>query len=226
MKKCPQCKTIYTDSTLTYCLSDGTPLVSQSTEAETEQFSNLVVDINTQNKTSQPTQASNRPTEETIVKTAPTAKVKSGVSPIWVFTTFALFVLIITGSIVTWLIISQDSNRKNTDFKTDSNSVNGKNSSSVNLGTNFENSEKNSDEKPKETKEKLYRVSGVKSNDVLYIRPQAGNLKVVAGRIPPDGKGIKIIGGNKKVGKSRWVYINYNGTRGWVNRNFLTDQNK
>lgn len=37
MKQCPQCKTTYTDDTLSFCLADGTPLASKTrpTEAET-----------------------------------------------------------------------------------------------------------------------------------------------------------------------------------------------
>lgn len=37
MKQCPQCKTTYTDDTLSFCLSDGTPLAAmpRPTEAET-----------------------------------------------------------------------------------------------------------------------------------------------------------------------------------------------
>jgi ketosteroid isomerase-like protein len=35
MKECPQCRTIYTDETLFYCLTDGTPLISGDDEQAT-----------------------------------------------------------------------------------------------------------------------------------------------------------------------------------------------
>ena len=66
-----------------------------------------------------------------------------------------------------------------------------------------------------------FTVVGVKSNDVLYVRPKAGNLKKVVGKIPPGASGIRIVGKGKRVGKSIWVPIIYKGKRGWVNRRFL-----
>lgn len=39
MKQCPSCKTTYTDDSLQFCLSDGTPLVSMVNDAPTVQMS-------------------------------------------------------------------------------------------------------------------------------------------------------------------------------------------
>lgn len=45
MKQCPECKTTYTDDTLTYCLADGNALVATETEAETVVRQGVRVDI-------------------------------------------------------------------------------------------------------------------------------------------------------------------------------------
>ncbi len=62
-----------------------------------------------------------------------------------------------------------------------------------------------------------YRVRGIKSNDVLYIRarPSAKSKKV--GSIPPYGKGVEKLGPCKR----NWCKINYRGITGWSSMMYL-----
>ncbi len=238
MKECPKCGTVYTDLTLSYCLSDGTPLVEQINGEKTEKFSNLVVDVNTAETIASETRQSNLPTAETVVQTRG-KPARKGASPFWIVATFGLLGLILFGGLAFW-ILSNRSSGTDSDLtgtnSTDETSLNSAppeqqtNTTSNSFSTNTSSTPKTS-ATPKPTaaaitkptpKKNTYRVSGVRSNDVLYIRPHPGNLKISVGKIPPNATGIRIVGGGKKVGKSRWVPIIYKGKRGWINSRFIS----
>jgi len=67
-----------------------------------------------------------------------------------------------------------------------------------------------------------YKVTKVKSDDVLFVRKGPGVKYERVGSIPPDGLNVKITGPATQVGKSHWVPIQYQQLKGWVNRAFLT----
>lgn len=65
-----------------------------------------------------------------------------------------------------------------------------------------------------------YRVTGVVWNDVLNIRTGPDARSAVVGTIPPSGNGIRMTGNCA----GNWCPIDYRGTQGWVNRNFLSSE--
>jgi len=238
MKECPKCGTVYTDETLSFCLSDGSVLLDEPTGAKTEVLPNGLVSPTVETQMSSQTQANNQVTDETIVKSIEAPK-GAGVSPFWLLSTFALLGIVLGGAIVAWVLYS-NSNREQTaqSGKNISISKNSPSTGNENPVANTPQDQTQSASEntpaPKETKsptpspvksatpkQTTYKVVGVKSGDFLYIRPRAGNLKVVVGKIPPGATGIKVIGGGRKAGKSIWVPIVFSGKKGWVNRRFL-----
>lgn len=267
MKECPKCGTLYTDETLSFCLSDGTPLFAQTTGAKTEEFSNVSVDTKTNDIILNQTQSSNQQTAETVLRTNQKSN-KKGVRSFWIFATFGLFGILLLGILGVWFVSDKLTDNKiiteNNSLQTNENlnslpqNLN-ENSQEISVNENLENAiePKNIEQptiKPKEnptqipvikptanptvkptskptpvpTKtplgERSFRVIGVRSNDVLYIRPQPGNLKVAVSKIPSNATGIKVLG-TKQIGKSRWALVNYNGSRGWINSKFLAREN-
>ena len=224
MKECPKCGTSYTDDTLSFCLSDGTPLPDNIQNAKTEILPSGLLNFETNDSLSTQTKVSSHTTEETIVRSAQ-ANNRHSVSPFWILATFGLLGIVLAGFVVGWLFIS------NRDKPADKMTVKNEN---TNLTKNSEASTSSNKtpenqltptptSKPTSTPNKnSYRIVGVKNNDVLYIRPSAGNLKSIVGKIPPGATGIQVIGKGKKVGKSIWVLITYKGKRGWVNRRYLS----
>lgn len=90
MKQCPQCRTTYTDDTLRFCLSDGTPLTSLNAgEAETVVSYNpadpVVIDIPQEQRSVPPPHGYQ----------SPPSQEKRGVSPLLVGAVVALLVLVI-----------------------------------------------------------------------------------------------------------------------------------
>ncbi len=234
MKLCPKCGNVYTDDTLSFCLSDGNPLVDESSGEKTEQLPNLVIDLKTKDESLNKTNQTNFPTEQTAIRTINNDK-KKGVSPIWIFATFGLLGIILIGGLGIWFVMSGNSNSNNAESNSTfgDNTVSNENNSIQNnenlakqtptIPTNTPIPEKTVIPTPTPNKT-LYRVRGVASNDVLYIRPSPGNTKVVVGKIPPNGTGIIVTGGGKKAGKSVWYPVNYNGIKGWVSGNYITKQ--
>jgi len=209
MKTCPKCGTAYTDNTLSFCLSDGTPLVGERAEYETEVLPNIASDLETQDSVSAQTQIKATQTDEGLTQSVVSGP-KKGTSSLWILATFALLGIIIFGSAFAWFFLIRNNPQG------DANTENGlASNSSAEIPTIPKRTQKSA------PKRNTYRVVGVKNNDVLYIRPRPGNLKTVVGRIPANGTGIKITGKGKRVGKSIWVPIIYQGKRGWVNRRFL-----
>jgi uncharacterized protein YraI len=65
-----------------------------------------------------------------------------------------------------------------------------------------------------------YRVVGVALNDVLNIRSGPDANTPIVNAIPPDGKGIRMVGGCA----GQWCPVEYLTTKGWVNRRFLANE--
>src|SRR4029077_17743459 len=64
-----------------------------------------------------------------------------------------------------------------------------------------------------------YRVVNVASNDVLNIRSGPNADLAIVGTIPPDGHGVRIVG----ACTGQWCPIDFHGTRGWVNKQYLAN---
>lgn len=62
-----------------------------------------------------------------------------------------------------------------------------------------------------------YRVYGVRSSDVLNIRSQPSTGAQKVGSIPPNGRGIQMLG----TCSSGWCPIQYRDVLGWVSSQFL-----
>jgi uncharacterized membrane protein len=62
-----------------------------------------------------------------------------------------------------------------------------------------------------------HRVTGVAANDVLNIRAAPDADATIVARIPPNGRGIRVIGGGNRF----WVKVAYGGKTGFVNRRFI-----
>jgi N-acetylmuramoyl-L-alanine amidase len=65
-----------------------------------------------------------------------------------------------------------------------------------------------------------YHVVAVATNDVLNIRSGPSPDLDVVGAIPPDGRGVRIVGSCR----GQWCEINYRGTEGWVNTQYLASE--
>ena len=220
MKECPKCGTVYTDQTLSFCLSDGASLVRSSTTQETVVLPEFNQADVTEELNTRTTSSRGHTTESTTHSDE-----RRGVSPAWVFATFALIGVMLGGILVGIVFYSRDSGGDNEHASSSNKPAANSNAIGVNANTSASKSPRKSPT-PRPTKgTTFYKVTRVKSNDVLYIRPAPGNLKVVAGKIPPNASGIRITGSGKRVGKSIWVPISYKGQRGWVNRRFLAQTN-
>jgi N-acetylmuramoyl-L-alanine amidase len=66
-----------------------------------------------------------------------------------------------------------------------------------------------------------YKVIDVPLDDVLNLRSGPATHFSIIGKIPPNGRGIQIVGNCE----NNWCKIDYSGTRGWVNRQFLSGEN-
>lgn len=218
-KKCPQCGSIYTDQTLNYCLTDGSPLIYEEIGEKT---------LELPNKETEQAMAFNSLTKENTSETQTNQKFdkalksetysKKKVSRFWVIATICLFAILLIGiGLISFNLNVFDTSKENLNA----------NKLSTNIPeSNRLNSSKVLSSTPHPTpKTETYRVRGVANNDVLFIRPAPGNLKVKVGSIPPNGSGIIITGKGKRIGKSNWVQVNYKGIKGWVNNRHLAKEN-
>jgi hypothetical protein len=224
LKKCPKCKSIYTDQTLNFCLSDGTPLIIESGGEKTLEFSHkqseetLVFPSKTVgNLFNQETKVGQKQTENfQNFNNKPKTR-------FWLFFTLGIFSVLIVGTGIFLgfyfggsFLNFQKTSTGSTNSKPESNVIESSANSNNTTGFSADSST------PTPTSNQIsYKVVGVANNDFLYIRPSAGNLKVKVGSIPPNGKGVIVTGSGKKVGKSVWVPILYKGKKGWVNSRFL-----
>ena len=60
-------------------------------------------------------------------------------------------------------------------------------------------------------------VNGVARDDVLNMREEPSSESDVVGEIPPDGRGVRIIGDCHDM----WCLVSFGGVKGWVNRSYL-----
>jgi uncharacterized protein YraI len=65
--------------------------------------------------------------------------------------------------------------------------------------------------------EPTYRVISVAGGDVLNIRSGPSADLAIVSSIPPDGRGVRIVG----ACTGQWCPIEFNGIHGWVNRQYL-----
>lgn len=228
MKKCPTCKSIYTDNSLSYCLTDGTQLLGAGGGEETIRMQVI------------PTSAS-LPDLSTLEhpETRNTAggsqalpfRSRFTVSRIWIYATVAL-ASVLVGALGFFLMFGGI--RKTEDQAGDP--ASGQNSAiPVRDNLPMANIPSVNDQAPKTTPTPVtsptrfpgsppsatYRVSGVSQNDVLHIRPAPGNLKISVAQIPPGASGIIVTGAAVRVGRTFWLPIKYNGVSGWVNKKYL-----
>ena len=68
--------------------------------------------------------------------------------------------------------------------------------------------------------EPSFQVAGVEAYDVLNIRVGPSTDHAVIGAIPPNGRGVKIVGACVQY----WCPINHRGASGWVNRIYLAEE--
>jgi hypothetical protein len=69
-----------------------------------------------------------------------------------------------------------------------------------------------------------YAVFNVSPKDVLNVRSKPNLAAATVGSIPPDAIGIKVTGAGVKVGRTRWVPVEYGKITGWVNQNYLYEE--
>ena len=69
-----------------------------------------------------------------------------------------------------------------------------------------------------------YTISGVDQTDTLNIRARPDPRSATIGTIPADAHGITGTGQQQQTGNSIWREIRYQGTQGWVNSHYLSEQ--
>lgn len=74
----------------------------------------------------------------------------------------------------------------------------------------------------KSLKKQRYKVVGVESWDVLYIRPAPHTKNKPIGSIPYNGTNVEIL---KRKSGSKWVYVRYQEFEGWAHSRMLAPQN-
>lgn len=222
MKKCPQCKSVYTDDTLAFCLSDGTPLDREFSSEETLQLPNP---IRTDSAFVVPTMSSAKPNYESAVTEINTSR--SGASRIWILSTIGLLLLLIGGGLATVYFSGFGRTQQATDVKAPTPAPSAtRETAPVIDSTSVKTPDATPSPRPTTAptaapSSGTYKVVNVAAHDVLYIRPAPGNLRSFVGKIPPGTTGLVITGGGIRAGKSIWYPVNYNGISGWVNGNFI-----
>lgn len=232
MKKCPQCKSIYTDDTLAFCLSDGTPLDRARDSEETVQ---LPVMPTIPSQPAFPTvETSTNASNVSAHEEEEFIRPRGTVSRIWIFTTVALFSVLV--GVLAFMFMfggigaTVDGNQPFESGITTPPIPENKIRSEIPP----DNSTRQPDVSPARTitpatlpdspRLVTYRVTGVTTGDVLYIRPAPGNIKTFVGKIPPGAAGIIVTGSAVRVGKTSWLPIKYNGINGWVNKKFIAPE--
>ena len=77
---------------------------------------------------------------------------------------------------------------------------------------------------PEGTAEVSFRVVNVTEQDRLNIRAGPGLKYEVIGKIPKDGRGIRVTGEGVQADNTIWLPITYKGITGWVNSFFLAKE--
>jgi hypothetical protein len=94
--------------------------------------------------------------------------------------------------------------------------------SQASLSGDFEIEETNTYPSEKFPETTLYRIVGVESWDVLYIRPEPHTKNKPIGSIPYNGTNVQIL---KRKKDSLWVYVRYREFEGWAHSRMLKPQN-
>lgn len=77
---------------------------------------------------------------------------------------------------------------------------------------------------PKDTTDKLYTTSGIRSGKELNIYADPGSASRIIDRIPAGAVNIQGTGKLENSGDTIWVQVTYRGLKGWVNQDFITVQ--
>jgi uncharacterized protein YraI len=64
-----------------------------------------------------------------------------------------------------------------------------------------------------------FRVAGVDSGDTLNVRSGPSEFHAAVGGIPPEGRGVRIIGACQDV----WCPVRHGRMVGWVNSFYLAE---
>ena len=229
MKQCPQCKSTYTDDTLSFCLSDGTPLVvyledNEKTQEMTFADKNaLQIGISSKEKDTEVIPEA-RLTESTISNQ--TAENKRNVSPILTSLILSLLFIVIVGFggflaykyFVKEEIATNGNNSQNddiADLKGEIANLKKQINKTENLNSNESISNSKADQKenvarvnsPKDGFLALRSLPNHKTGKLIVKIPHGENVKIIT----CQSKSVKIAG---KSG--RWCKTSYKGTEGWV----------
>jgi uncharacterized protein YraI len=69
-----------------------------------------------------------------------------------------------------------------------------------------------------------YKVVKVESWDTLNMRSGPGVSNAVVTKLPYNAQGLTMTGGQKTVGRTQWVEVNWQGKSGWVSQAYLAAQ--
>jgi len=72
-----------------------------------------------------------------------------------------------------------------------------------------------------ETKITIFKVSKVAPGDKLHLRAWPSPKSRIKTSLPYNAKDLTETGKKRTIGKTTWVEVNWNGTRGWVNGHYL-----
>ncbi len=244
MKQCPSCKNTYTDDSLQFCLSDGTPLVSMTSDAPTVNMSysgNEPLRINIPNDSAptvfvSPTANQNQP----FVNNQPAEKKGFGLIIAGVL---GLLLLLIGGGLAAFLLIPRSEDNRNSIATTNASptaTVAPKTSPTV-AANNDETAKLR--EEMANLKKQLEDQKNQKSNSTVSpTKPTYDNGKTAYANSPgdgflalrsepssesgervakiPHGAALTVIDCPKasNIGKmsGRWCRVVYNGQAGWA----------
>jgi hypothetical protein len=234
MKKCPKCKSIFTDDELSYCLSDGTPLGLAFQTDETIQLPHFDISAektipiatapDTDVSVPTETRGSYPAHDRTNDHSAPPVATKHN---FWAYTTIALLALVVGGGGGMYFFgtsrIVLPVNKTGRDLMSGEGSAATPTPETMPPETRpIPKSQPKTDVEPKaDIPQGTFHVVNVAANDVLYIRPAPGNVKSSLGTIPPNATGISATGPPTQSGKALWLHVTYGGMTGWVNSRFL-----
>ncbi|MFL6374218.1 MAG: SH3 domain-containing protein [Pyrinomonadaceae bacterium] len=244
MRKCPKCKSVFTDDDLAFCLSDGTALGEIYGSNETLQLPDfhagktipivpaMTADISEPSNAAQAPPAANNipPTLVSERKEAHPTR-----HNLWAYSTIGLIALAIGGAgtlFLTGALRPDASANAVNRLEHGPTSAEG-GSASVGSKTTPADQKGHTDPPPEPTPAVAtplpvvgpgpgtFHVVNVAAGDVLYVRAAPGNIKSSSGTIPPNATGVNVTGAAVRSGKSAWSPVSYNGVSGWVNSRFL-----
>ena len=229
MKKCPKCESVYSDVSLSFCLSDGTELKNLDSE-KTQEFSTsdkqrVQIDLPTnQSETETVIIPPASPTQNTSVVQAP--QTSKGISPfiVGLLVGLLLFVTVAFAGFIAYTF--HNKNKETAQDKTSQTNLNNNQSNNpLNENTNLNNQNSKTPEKtPQPTKspkpENTARVNSPRDG-FLALRSLPNHKTGARLAKIPHGTNIKIEGCQKnrvKIGgkTGRWCRVTYGGRKGWV----------